>query len=173
MTTEIRLAVEADLPAINAIYNHFVAISTCTYQMQPTTEEERRAWFAEHAAAVLPVTVATVEGAVRGWGALNPFHRREGYRFTLEDSIYVHPDYPRRGIGRALLSDLLERAAALPCHSVIAIISADQSPSIALHAAAGFVEVGRLREAGHKLGGWLDVLYMQRMLPRSALVPPA
>lgn len=168
MKMHIRPANPADLPAINSIYNHFVATSTATYQMEPSSESDRRRWFDEHAAAGLPITVAIIENAVRGWASLNPFHARAGYRFTLENSVYVHPDYPRRGIGRALLADLLDRAAKLPCHSILAIISADQTPSLALHTAAGFIEVARLKEVGHKFNQWLDVIYMQKLLPYDA-----
>jgi L-amino acid N-acyltransferase YncA len=161
MPVSIRLATEADLPAINAIYNHYVLISTCTYQEQPATEEERRAWFASHGPRH-PITAAIDAGGnVLGWGALNAYHARSAYRFTVENSVYVRHDSHRRGIGRLLLTDLLKRAKALGHRTIIAGISADQTASIALHQQAGFVEVGRLREVGFKFDKWLDVIYMQ------------
>ena len=156
----IRLATVDDLAAINAIYNHYVMHSTCTYQEEPTTAEERVAWFAGRAAEH-PVTVAVIDGEVVGWGSLNRYHARSAYRFTTENSVYVRHDMHRRGIGKALLADLLVRAEALGHHSVIAVISADQLASVELHRRAGFVECGLFKEVGFKYERWLDVMYMQ------------
>jgi L-amino acid N-acyltransferase len=165
MTPDIRLATAADLPAINAIYNHYVLHSTCTYQLAPSTAEERAAWFARHGPA-WPVTIAqtpgTAEAPIIGWASLSPLHERPAYRFTVEDSVYVHPDWQRRGIGRALLADLIRRSDDLGYRNIIALISADQEPSIALHRQFGFVDAGRLLKVGFKFDRWLDVLYMQR-----------
>src|SRR5438067_9508283 len=105
MTLLIRDAAVADLTAINDIYNHYGLHSTCTYQEEPETAEERAAWFASHGARH-PVTVAVVDGQVLGWGSLSPFQKRAAYRNTVENSVYVHPAHQRRGIGRALLADL-------------------------------------------------------------------
>ena len=160
---QIRLATAHDLPAIDDIYNHYVLHSTCTYQYEPDTAAERQAWFGEHDAAH-PITVAELAGQVVGWGALSWFRTRVGYRFTVEDTIYVRPDRQRRGIGRQLLADLIARAAALGHRSIVAGISAEQAPSIAIHRAFGFVEVARLREVGFKFGSWLDVVFLQRVL---------
>lgn len=159
----IRLAAEGDLAAINAIYNHYVLHSTCTYQITPESDADRLAWFRRHD-RLHPVTVAIVQGEVAGWGALNVFHGREAYARTVENSIYVHPDRQRQGIGRALLADLLERAAALGHRTVIAGISSEQTPSIRLHEAFGFEMRGHLRQVGYKHGQWLDVLTLQKML---------
>ncbi|HUO09900.1 MAG TPA: GNAT family N-acetyltransferase [Phycisphaerae bacterium] len=161
MDISIRLSRAEDLAAINAIYNHYVMHSTCTYQEEPETEEGRRKWFAAHGEKH-PVTVAVDEaGEVVGWGSLNQFHGRCAYRFTVENSVYVRHDSHRKGIGRALLRDLMERAKGLGHHVILAVISADQTASVALHAREGFVEAGRLREVGFKYGRWLDVVYMQ------------
>jgi phosphinothricin acetyltransferase len=164
MTPQIRLATTADLPAINAIYNHYVLQSTCTYQVEPSTPEERQQWFDAHGPR-LPVTVAVEsggEGRIVGWASLSPFHPRSAYRFTVEDSVYVHADCQRQGIGRVLLSDLLQRSDALGYRSVIALISADQAGSVALHRMMGFIDAGLLKRVGFKFDRWLDVLYMQR-----------
>jgi phosphinothricin acetyltransferase len=163
MSVHVRPATAADLDAVNAIYNHYVLASTCTFQTVPSTPEERLAWFEAHD-ATHPVTVAVSGGEVIGWGALSVYNRREAYGRTVEDSVYVRHDLHRRGAGRALLADLLERARALGHHTVVAGIAADQPASIALHEAFGFVEKGRLAELGHKLGRWVDVLYLQRMI---------
>ena len=105
----IRLAHEEDLPAINAIYNHYVEHCTCTYQTVPETAEARRAWFRGHEPRH-PVTVAELDGEVVGWAALNIYNARGAYEHTVEDSVYVRHDRHGRGIGRALLSDLITRA---------------------------------------------------------------
>ena len=160
----IRLATAADLGAINAIYNHYVLHSTCTYQEEPSTAEERSGWFAAHGPQY-PITVAQSDGGeVLGWGSLSRFHPRSAYRWTVENSVYVRHDLHRRGIGRALLDDLIVRAQSLGHHSILAIIDASQPASVALHRACGFKPVANLKEVGFKFGRWLDVVYMQRMV---------
>jgi phosphinothricin acetyltransferase len=162
---QIRLASASDLGAINAIYNHYVVHSTCTYQTEPSTELERSDWFAQHGPKhPVIVAVSPGEGSVVGWGSLNRFHPRQAYGRTVEDSVYVHPNHQRRGLGRAILTDLIQRADALGHHTVLGGISADQEASIALHAALGFEKVSHLREVGFKFDRWLDVIWMQRML---------
>jgi phosphinothricin acetyltransferase len=159
----MRLATAADLATINDIYNHYVEHSTCTYQTEPETAEARQKWFAAHGDDY-PITVIEIAGQVVGWGSLSRYHPRAAYRPTVENSVYVHHAFQRRGLGRALLVDLIERATVLGYHSIIAVISADQEASVALHARLGFVPGGQLREIGHKFDRWLDVLYMQKML---------
>jgi L-amino acid N-acyltransferase YncA len=159
----IGLAAEADLAAINDIYNHYVLHSTCTYQEEPEPIESRRQWFARHGPNH-PVTVAEVDGRVAGWGSLSPFHARSAYRFTVENSVYVHHEFHRRGIGAAILKDLIERARTTGYRAIIAGIDADQPASVALHAKFGFQKVGDLKQVGFKFGRWLDVIYMELML---------
>ena len=160
---KIRLAEKADLDAINEIYNYYVANSTCTYQLEPEPASGRERWFDEHGPAH-PVTVALSGGQIVGWGAISRFHPRAAYARSVENSIYVRPECFGRGIGRALLADLIERARQAGHHTIIALIDAEQPRSIALHAKAGFAQAGRIREAGYKFGRWLDVVYMQLML---------
>ena len=159
----IRLATAKDLPAINEIYNHYVLNSTCTYQEEPSTMDERSAWFKAHGPQH-PIIVATEFGEVVGWGSLSKFHQRSAYGKTVENSVYVRHDLHRRGLGRVLLNDLIERGKAIGHHTIMALIDADQAGSVALHRACGFEPVGRLKEVGFKFGRWLDVAYMQRML---------
>ena len=159
----LRNARADDLDAINAIYNHYVQHSTCTYQETPESIEGRREWFAHHGAPH-PVIVAEIDGEVVGWGSLSAYHPRSAYRHTVEDSVYVAPSVQGRGIGSAILGDLIERARALGHHAVIAAIDADQPASIALHAKFGFAPVGRFREVGFKFDRWLDVVYMELLL---------
>jgi L-amino acid N-acyltransferase len=123
--TTIRPATASDLPAINAIYNYYVDTSTCTYQFDRETEADRQQWFAAHD-DLHPVTVAELNGMIVGWGALSPFRERFGYRFTVEASIYVRHDCQRRGVGRNILCDLIDRARKLGYHTMIGGASADQ-----------------------------------------------
>src|SRR5579864_2194634 len=150
----IRLATRADLPAINAIYNHYVLHSAATYQEEQSTDAEREVWFAGHG-PLHPVTVAEEGGAVIGWASLSPFHARSAYRRTVENSVYVSHDRQGQGVGSALLADSIERARALGHHTIVAGIDSGQSASIALHRKFGFEQTAHLKEVGYKLGRWL------------------
>jgi phosphinothricin acetyltransferase len=160
----LRLATHADLIAINDIYNYYVINSTCTYQIDPETIENRKAWFREHSKTLHPVTVVEVDGRVIGWGSISKFRPRAAFFPTVAPSIYIQLDWHRKGIGRMILSDLIQRARQAGHHSLIGGISAEQTASIELHRILGFREVGRLREVGYKFGAWLDLLYMQLTL---------
>jgi L-amino acid N-acyltransferase len=159
----IRPARTQDLSVINVIYTHSVLHSTATYQTEPSTDAERAAWFKSHGPQH-PVIVAEIDGRVVGWGSLSPFHVRAAFNRTVEESVYIHQDFHRRGIGKAILTELLKRAKELGHHRVIAAISGDQEPSLALHRALGFVECGRLSEVGFKFGRWLDLIYLEHRL---------
>ena len=159
----IRRATVADLEAINAIYNHYVLTSTATYQIAPETLEARRAWFEAHDEQH-PVIVAEVQGRVLGWGALSPFHTREAYARTVEDSVYIHHDHHRHGLGGALLEELVHLGRQLGHRTIIAGVDSERAASIALHERYGFALVGRLNAVGYKFNRWLDVIYLQRML---------
>lgn len=159
----IRLASEADLPIINDIYNHYVLNSTCTYQMEPERMEDRVKWFAAHGPKH-PVTVVEVEGKVLGWGSLSPFHRRAAYQNSVENSIYIHHEHRRKGLGAAILTDQIRRAREAGHHTILALIDSGQAGSVGLHERFGFARVAHLKQVGFKFGKWLDVVYMQLML---------
>jgi L-amino acid N-acyltransferase YncA len=159
----IRSATLAELGAINDIYNYYVLHSTCTYQEEPEPPEGRQQWF-QHHGDQHPIIVAEVDGQVIGWGSLSAYHARSAYRHTVENSVYVHHQYHRRGIGSLLLQELITRARGLGHRAIIAGIDAAQSVSVALHAKFGFEEVGHLRQVGFKFGHWLDVIYMELLL---------
>ncbi len=159
----IRPAAEADLSSINDIYNFYVDHSTCTYQTQPETMADRAAWFTAHGEGY-PVFVAERDGKIVGWGSISRFHPRAGYRFAVENSIYLRKDSRRMGIGARLLELLIRESRRLGYHTIIAGISAEQIASIELHRKFGFIEAGRLREVGYKFDQWLDVIYMQLRL---------
>jgi phosphinothricin acetyltransferase len=157
----IRLATEADLPTINAIYNHYVRTSACTYQETEDTLDDRAAWLRAHPADYFPATVAELDGEVIGFGSISPFRARSGDRFTVENGIYVRHDLHRRGIGRTLLADLIERSRAIGHKTIIAVIDAEQLGSVALHREFGFEVCGEMKQAGYKFDRWLDVVFMQ------------
>ena len=159
----LRPAVESDLVAINDIYNHYVLHSTCTYQEEPELMVERRRWFSHHGEKH-PVILAAADKQVVGWGSLSAYHTRSAYRHTVENSVYVHHQFQRHGVGSLLLQELIVRARALGHRVIIAGIDAEQTASVALHTKFDFEKVGCLKQVGFKFGRWLDVLYMQLSL---------
>jgi len=159
----LRPAAEPDLDAINDIYNHYVLHSTCTYQEEPEPFSERFQWFHDHGPNH-PIIVAERDTQIVGWGSLSPYHRRSAYRNTVENSVYIHPDWHRHGIGSLVLQELIRLARILGYHAIIAAIDADQADSIGLHAKFSFQHVGQLRHVGLKFGRWLDVMYMELLL---------
>lgn len=161
----LRPATEADLGAIREIYNHYVERSTCTFQLEPETEAQRCAWFQGRSASH-PVIVAETAGEVVGWAALSPWNSRRGYAFTAEASIYVRHDMHRKGLGRALLLDLIDRARKAGLHAILGGTCAEQSASLALQESVGFKQAARLKEVGYKFGRWLDVIYMQLLIEK-------
>ncbi|RMH86202.1 MAG: N-acetyltransferase family protein [Actinomyces sp.] len=161
---ELRLARPADAEAIRAIYNHEVEHTTHTFDLEPRTLDQQRAWLAERTGA-FAVLVAEIDGRVAGFASLSPYRDRPAYRTTVEDSVYVDRTCRSRGVGRALLSGVVEAAANRGFHSVIGRIVGGHEASIALHHACGFRVVGTEREVGRKFGRWLDVVIMQRLLP--------
>jgi L-amino acid N-acyltransferase YncA len=160
----VRAGVPADLAAILAIYNDAVAHTTASYDYQPRSAERQQAWFAAKQEAGLPVLVAQQDGAVAGFGSYGPFRAWEGYRFTVEHSVYVAQPYRRRGIASALVAALLERPRADGLHLMVAGIDAANAGSIALHRRLGFEDAGVLREAGYKFERWLDLAFMTRRI---------
>ena len=163
MSVSIRLATEDDLPAINEIYNHYVRHSTCTFQTEDEPLEGRLTWFRQRDAR-LPVTVAEVGGVVVGWGSLSKFKPRAAYDRTVENSIYVAHEALGRGYGRMILEDQLGRAKAIGHRVVLAVIAADQQPSVVLHERYGFTLMGTMHNVGFKFDRWLDVQIWQKQL---------
>lgn len=162
-SVNIRPATFADLPVINDIYNHYVLHSTCTYQEEPESLAERQRWFNHHGEKH-PVIVALVENKLVGWCSLSPYYPRSAYRRTVENSVYVHPEQQRRGIGSALLQELIRAARHAGHHAIVALIDSEQSGSIALHTKFGFTPAGHLRQVGYKFNRWLDVIYLELIL---------
>ena len=161
----LRDATPEDAEAIAAIYAHHVLHGTASYDVAPPPAGYFRARIEAVTAAGGPFLVAERGGAVAGYAYATQFRDREGYRFTAEDSIYVHPDQMRQGIGGALLDALIDRCRAYGFRQLVAVIGGAEPRSIALHAKRGFREVGRLSAVGWKHGRWLDSVYMQLELP--------
>ncbi len=162
---EIRPATLDDCPGILAVYNEAVLTTTATYDYEPRTLEHRRDWFVARQRNGFPVLVAVdVAGRVAGWSALNPYHDRIGYRFTVENSVYVAAESRGRGLGSRLLAPLIPAGESRGFHAIIAAIDADNTVSLRLHERHGFMTVGRFRRVGFKFGRWLDVVYMERLL---------
>jgi L-amino acid N-acyltransferase YncA len=159
----IREARGADLECMNDIYTQAVLRTTATFDTVPKTLWERKSWFAEHGPAH-PVTVAEENGAVLGWASLSRYSDRPAYDRTVENSVYIAENCRGKGIGTALLRDLLDRARKLGHHAVIARIAQDNPASIRLHEAAGFFAVGTLKEVGLKFGTLLDVHVLELLL---------
>ncbi len=159
----IRPASLANLTSINTIFNYYVAHSSCVWTTTPCSKAERLAWYAEHRPS-MPVLVAEAGGRVVGWGALGSFRTAYTLAGTLEDSVYVHHHFHRRGIGSRLLTELIASARRMGLRSILANISADQTPSIRLHEKFGFQEVAHLRQVGQKFNQRFDAVYMQLLL---------
>lgn len=162
----VRPATRADLPAILEIYNDAVLTTTATYDYEPRTMEHRIAWFDDHERQGYSIFVAEKEGGgIVGWSALNPYHTRIGYRFTTENSIYVTAKERGNGIGKLLLAPLIDAARKRGLKAIIATIDAENEASIRLHARFGFEQVGHFKRVGFKFDRWLDVVYMELLLP--------
>ena len=160
----IRDVAKRDAEAIAGIYAYHVLNGTASYDVDPPPVEFHHDKIRRIAAAGWPFLVAEVQGRVAGYAYVTQFRDRAAYRFTAEDSIYVDPELTGRGVGKALLSALLDRSSAYGFKTIIAVIGGAEPASIAVHAALEFTEAGRLRRVGWKHERWLDSVYMQRDL---------
>lgn len=164
----------ADIPAITRIYAQAVREETGSFELDAPDEAEMAHRMAVVRAGGLPYIAAQSDGVLLGYAYAGLYHRRPGYRYTLEDSIYIAKDAQRRGIGRALLVELIRQSEGLGYRQMIAVIGdSANTPSIKLHSAAGFESVGIYRNVGFKFGRWLDSVLMQRPLGPGAASLPA
>ncbi|MSO73362.1 MAG: N-acetyltransferase family protein [Rhodospirillaceae bacterium] len=161
----IRLATEQDMPAIQEIYAHYVLSTTASFEEEPPTVAEMTARWQRVLARSLPYLVAMKGKRVVGYAYAGPFRERSGYRYTIEDSVYVAEDFRGRNVGNALLTELIERCTALGFRQMIAIIGdSTNASSLALHSRHGFFVVGALSSTCFKFGRWVDAVLMQRIL---------
>ena len=157
----IREATSDDAEAIRSIYNHEVENETSTMDLVPRTLEVQRQWIAARSGAFCAIVAVDSAGEVLGFGALSEYKDRSGYRSTVENSVYVRSDVARHGIGKQLLSHLIETATISGFHSIIARIEAQSTASRSLHESCGFELVGIEKQVARKFGKWLDVAVMQ------------
>ena len=157
----IRGATEADLPAILEIYNDAVANTTAIWNETLVDLANRRDWFAARQARGFPVLVADEDGVVKGYASYGDWRAFEGFRHTVEHSVYVHREARGEGIGRLLMRELITRAASNGIHVMIACVEAGNAASIRLHERLGFRLTGTFSEVGIKFGRWLDLACME------------
>ncbi len=164
----VRPGADADLPALTAIYNHYVEHDYATFDVEPVTVEQRRAaWFVHYGnAGPHRLLVAEDGGVVVGYATSSRFRPKPAYGGTVETTVYLHPEHIGLGYGRALYVDLLARLAADPAvHTAVAGVALPNPSSVALHQALGFHVVGTFAEVGRKFGRYVDVQWFQRALP--------
>lgn len=170
----IRPSRDTDIPAITAIYGHHVLHGTGTFETEPPSEADMTQRRADVLAKGLPWLVAEVDGTVVGFAYGNWFKPRAAYRFSVEDSVYLAPEHAGKGLGRALLAELMLRCERAGVRHLMAVIGdSDNAGSVGLHRALGFEMVGTVRACGWKFGRWLDIVIMQRALGAGSASPPA
>lgn len=162
----IRKAKPEDVPAILDIYNDAILRTTAVYDIEPHTLAMRRAWFDAKAADGYPVLVCEESGGrVIGFASFGPFRAWAAYRYTVEHSVYVHPDFRGQGAGRSLLRAIVAAAEEGGYAVMVAGIDASNEASIRLHEKHGFTHAGTIRRAGYKFDRWLDLSFYERALP--------
>jgi len=159
----IRRAGARDNAQVAAIWNHEALHTTATTDTEPRSAAAQAAWLAAHTIDY-PVLVAVEAEEVLAFGGLAPYRPKPSYRHTVEDSVYVKDGYRGKGLGAELLAALVARAAARGHHSVLARITSENAASLRLHERLGFQRAGYERQAAFKLGRWLDVVTLQRLL---------
>ncbi|MBT8765505.1 GNAT family N-acetyltransferase [Metapseudomonas boanensis] len=165
MAYVIRNAQEQDLEGVLAIYNDAVQNTTAIWNETLVDLANRRAWLAERTAAGFPVLVAVDDsGAVLGYASYGTWRSIEGFRHTVEHSVYVRNDQRGQGLGPALMQALIEHARAASLHVMVAAIESGNATSIRLHERLGFITTGQMPQVGRKFGRWLDLTFMQLIL---------
>ncbi|XSG82100.1 MAG: GNAT family N-acetyltransferase [Methyloligella sp. ZOD6] len=159
-----RLALESDLPGILSILNTAIEETAAHWNLAPMTAREGKVWFRTRGGKGFPTLVVDGAEGVVGFATFDAFRPYQGFNRTVEHSIYVAPHAYRRGVGRALLREVIARAAELKMHALIAGIESGNEASLALHREEGFEVVGCLPQVGRKLDRWLDLVFMQRLL---------
>ena len=168
----VREARDADMDAIAGIYGYHVRHGVASFEYEPPDGAELRRRCGEVRARGLPYVVAERDSRLLGFAYASPFRLRPAYRYTVEDSVYVHPESVREGIGRRLLQAVIERCEAAGRRRLVAVIGGADERSVAFHRRCGFEEAGRIEGAGWKHGRWLDLVIMQRGLGAGTAEPP-
>ena len=172
--TSIRPSRDGDLPQVTAIYAHHVLHGTGTFETDPPSQADMAARRTDVLAKGLPYLVAEEGGRVLGFAYCQWFKPRPAYRFSAEDSIYMHPDAAGQGLGKALLAELASQAEAAGIRKLIAVIGdSANAGSVGVHRALGFTPVGSFKSCGWKFGKWLDIVLMEKSLGEGDTTPPA
>ena len=173
MTHHIRDALPADLPAIRDIYNEAALNTTAIWNEQAVDLANRQAWLSARQSQGYPVLVIVdTDENVLGYASFGDWRPFDGYRYTVEHSVYVRSDQRGNGLGPRLMTALIERARTCGKHVMVAAIESGNAASIRLHERAGFVTTGQMPQVGTKFGHWLDLTFMQLVLNPGAQ-PPA
>lgn len=166
---DIRDAGDGDIEGITAIYNDAVEHTTAIWNETTVDTANRLVWLVERRRVGYPVLVAVDDdGAVLGYASFGDWRAWDGYRYTVEHSVYVRNDQQGKGVGKALMLALIERARGLGKHVMVAGIEAQNVASIRLHEKLGFEHVGHLNQVGTKFGTWLDLTFLQLTLDMRA-----
>lgn len=169
----LRPASDADIAAIQAIYAHHVLHGLASFELEPPTVDEMRGRFAAITSAGYPYLVAAEGGEIFGYAYAGAYRSRPAYRYTVEDSVYVAATAVGRGIGRRLLTQLIDDCERRGYRQMLAVIGdCANAASIELHRACGFAASGTLRAVGFKFGRWVDSVIMQRGLAQADRSPP-
>ncbi|WP_091228211.1 GNAT family N-acetyltransferase [Microbacterium sp. 3J1] len=161
---QIRDAEVGDLAAITAIHNHAVLHTTAIWNEEEVGVDDRAAWFAGRQERGHPVIVAVDGSGVVGYASFGDWRPHSGFRHTVEHSVYVRDDAQGRGIGKALMIELIDRARRLGVHVMVAAVDSSNLGSIVLHKRLDFMQVGRMPQVGAKFGRWLDLTFLQLVL---------
>jgi L-amino acid N-acyltransferase YncA len=171
---EIRPTIAADLPAITEIYEHAVRFGTATFELIPPDLTEMTRRFEALVDGGFPYFAAALDGRVIGYAYAGTYRPRPAYRFTVENSVYLHPSIQRRGIGSQLLQRLIHESQARGFRQMIAVIGdSANAASIGVHSKCGFQMIGTHPNVGLKFGRWLDIVMMQLTLGEGARTVPS
>ena len=160
----IRQAKEKDLKAILEIVNYNILNTTSIYDYDPRTLAQQKAIFEEKNANNFPLIVIEIDNEIAGFGTYGSFRFKEGYKFTVEHSVYVSVKHQGKGFGKLLLAELIELAKKQKLHTMVAVIDAENQNSVEFHKQFGFETVGVIKESAFKFDKWLDAVFMQLLL---------
>jgi phosphinothricin acetyltransferase len=160
----IRKATEKDLESILEIVNYNILNTTSIYDYEPRTLAQQKEIFDEKTKSGFPLIVIQIDNEIAGFGTYGTFRFKEGYKFTVEHSVYVSINHQGKGLGKLLLVELIELAKKQKLHTMIAVIDAENQNSVEFHKKFGFETVGVIKESAFKFNKWLDTVFMQLIL---------
>ncbi|MFC4740709.1 GNAT family N-acetyltransferase [Flavobacterium ponti] len=163
----IRKATEKDLESILEIVNYNILNTTSIYDYEPRTLAQQKEIFDEKTKSGFPLIVIQIDNEIAGFGTYGTFRFKEGYKFTVEHSVYVSINHQGKGLGKFLLAELIELAKKQKLHTMIAVIDAENQNSVEFHKQFGFETVGVIKESAFKFNKWLDTVFMQLILKKN------